>query len=112
MPGNRSFGPLDNRTEACPGIIMTVDEYEAVRLIDYGGLTQEECAGQMGVSRTTAQAIYCSARSKLAESLVGGRELYIAGGSYVLCESGESGCDCGHCQRKRHKKASSGDERK
>ena len=38
--------------------VMTVEEYEALRLIDYVGLTQAECAKQMGVGRTTVQWIY------------------------------------------------------
>ena len=57
------------RPEGGPGgpvIEVTVDEYEAVRLIDLLGLTQEECAAQMNVARTTVQAIYDSAREKLA----------------------------------------------
>ena len=52
------------RPEGGPGgpvIEVTVDEYEAVRLIDLLGLTQEECAAQMNVARTTVQAIYDSA---------------------------------------------------
>ena len=50
-----------------------MDEYEAVRLIDLLGLTQEECAAQMNVARTTVQAIYDSAREKLARMLAEGR---------------------------------------
>ena len=41
---------------------MTVDEYEAIRLIDLLGFTQEECAKQMSVARTTVQGIYAEAR--------------------------------------------------
>lgn len=65
---------------------MTVDEYEAIRLIDLEGLTQEECAVQMNVARTTIQGIYSEARKKLATSLVSGRMLLIEGGDYRLCD--------------------------
>ena len=51
------------------GIIMTVEEYETLRLIDYLGLTQEACAGKMGVGRGTVQSLYTSARKKLARFL-------------------------------------------
>ena len=61
------------------GIIMTVEEYETLRLIDYLGLTQEACAGKMGVGRGTVQSLYTSARKKLARFLVEGAQLEIAG---------------------------------
>jgi len=65
-------------------IVLALDEYEAVRLIDYAGLTQEACAEQMRVSRTTVTAIYESARRKLASMLVEGRRIEIAGGCYRI----------------------------
>ena len=102
MPGCRRFGPLAD----CGGhkaIEMTVDEFEAVRLIDLMGCSQEECAGYMQVARTTAQAIYNSARMKLAECLVNGKELTIGGGTYILCEDGPPGAACGHCLHGRHR---------
>lgn len=43
-----------------------MEEYEALRLMDYLGLNQEEAAAQMGVARTTVQRIYAQARRKLA----------------------------------------------
>ena len=65
MPQNASFGPAGKQAER--EIVMGVDEFETIRLIDLEGLTQEACAAQMGVGRTTVQAIYGSARQKLAQ---------------------------------------------
>ena len=79
---------------------ITLDEYETIRLIDYLGFSQEECALQMNVARTTVQAIYDSARHKLADMLVNGKQLNISGGFYDLCPFGE-GCCGKNCSRRK-----------
>jgi len=99
MPRTCRFGPLDGPAQA-EIVELTVDEYEAIRLIDLEGLTQEECAAQMGVARTTAQGIYAQARRKTADSLVNGKLLLIGGGDYRLCGSPGEFCGCG-CRRRR-----------
>ena len=100
LPGSNRFGPLDTRLEEGGHVRMTVDEYEAIRLIDLEGFTQEDCAAQMHVARTTVQSIYAEARKKLAESLVHGKLLLIEGGEYRLCEGLGNGCGRG-CHRNR-----------
>ena len=65
-------------------VVLTLDEFETVRLLDREGMTQEECAARMGVARTTVTAIYENARRKIAKALVEGKELRIRGGSYAL----------------------------
>jgi uncharacterized protein len=80
---------------------MTVDEYEAVRLIDNEGFSQEECSEYMGIARTTVQMIYLSARKKIARTLVEGLALKIEGGDYRLCDGKEQYCGCGGCWRHR-----------
>ncbi len=86
------FGPRDQSKVTEDAIIMTVDEFETIRLIDLNDLTQEQCAEQMNVARTTAQAIYGNARKKLAEALVNARNLCIEGGDYVFCDGSVTKC--------------------
>ena len=101
LPDSNRFGPLDSPTDAVNTVNMTVDEYETIRLIDLDGFTQEECANQMNISRTTVQGIYDEARKKLAESLVNGKVLWIEGGEYQLCDGSGTGCGRGGCRRHR-----------
>lgn len=110
------FGPLKQEGSAGKAediVELTLEEYEAIRLIDWLDCTQEECAGQMGVARTTVQAVYNSARRKLADCLVNARKLEIRGGNYRLCPDGSScyGKDCGKrgCHRCRCHNKSGGD---
>jgi len=56
---------------------MTYEEFEALRLVDYEGLTQEEAGRRMGISRGTVWRALTSARKKVAQMLVEGRELII-----------------------------------
>ena len=103
LPNNNRFGPLDSPADAKNYVVnMTVDEYETIRLIDLEGFTQEECANQMSVARTTVQGIYNEARKKLAESLVNGKVLLIEGGEYRLCDGLGDGCGRGSCHRHKH----------
>ena len=100
MPRSLEFRPVDGNKEK-EKIILTVDEYEAIRLIDKQGFSQEECSTYMKVSRATVQMIYNSARKKLAEALVSARSLRIQGGDYQLCDGEEEFCDCGGCKKHR-----------
>ena len=78
IPAFRSFSPDD--VDPSESVSLTIDEYEALRLLDGEGLTQEECALRMNISRTTVTAIYDSARKKIADVIVNGKRLLIAGG--------------------------------
>lgn len=102
LPESNSFGPLNSTQNENNIIIMSIDEYETIRLIDLQGFMQEECAEQMKVARTTVQRIYNDARKKIAESLVNGKILRIEGGEYRLCNKLEESCRCGGCKRHRH----------
>lgn len=92
LPENSVFVP-NCPNENLEEVVMTVDEYEVIRLIDYINYTQEECADKMKIARTTVQGIYDSARKKIADILVNGKKLSISGGEYKLCEKLEGGCE-------------------
>ncbi len=102
LPVNQGFVPV-NSYNPQPAVVLTVDEYEAVRLIDREGFSQEACGIYMKVARTTVQQIYMSARRKIAGALVDGLPLRIEGGNYQLCDGEEAYCDCGGCQKHRRR---------
>lgn len=95
-------------TPSATGIHLTVEEFEVIRLSDYLGMTQAECAAQMNISRTTVQALYSEARKKLARFLVEGTFLEIRGGNYQLCPSASSSGspECTKCSRRQRQPVS------
>lgn len=88
VPSVRCFLP-----EGCPqveAISMTLEELEAVRLVDLLDLDQEEAAFYMGISRKAFWNDLMNARKKIASALVYGMGLRIEGGSFAL-RGGETG---------------------
>jgi len=64
LPEVKEFIPVTASEDVLP-VVLTVDEYEAVRLIDKEGFSQEVCSMHMQVARTTVQRIYNNARKKI-----------------------------------------------
>ena len=104
FPSSLSFVPAEQQEEKKP-VILTVDEYETIRLIDREGLSQEECGERMQVARTTVQLIYAAARKKLADVLVEGRPLRIEGGDFRLCDGSAEGCRQALCFKQKYRTA-------
>lgn len=75
-PQYRSFGPSGIKSNG--SIRLESDEFEALYLMDSLGLYQEESAVRMGVSRPTFSRIVASARKKVADALIHGKQLTIA----------------------------------
>lgn len=99
-PQTLEFLPQNNNAELEP-IVLTVDEYEAIRLIDRCSMSQEQCAAFMQIARTTVQRIYETARKKLADFVVEGRPLRIEGGDFRLCNGSSTGCGCVDCFKQK-----------
>lgn len=62
-------------------VFLSIEEFETIRLIDYEHLTQQACADNMQVARTTVTDMYDHARFILADCLISGKKLVIAGGT-------------------------------
>ena len=60
------------------------EELEALRLADLEGLTQEEAARRMGISRSTFQRVVAQARRQVALALAEGHALQIEGGTFEV----------------------------
>lgn len=89
------FKPAGVPASSLEDVVLTVDEYEAVRLADHDGLYQEQVAERMGVSRQTVGRILRAARGKIAEALVHGKTLRIEGGPWVRADVRFFACaDC------------------
>lgn len=72
-------------------VILSVEEFETIKLIDYENLKQEDCALKMNVARTTVQKLYSDARKKIASYLVNGTKLKITGGCYCIKKCNNKG---------------------
>ena len=92
IPSTVIFKPCHKGEVVEDIVVMTLDEYETIRLMDELGFTQEECAMQMDVARTTVQSIYESARKKIACCLVNSKTLLIEGGTYDICTHSQICC--------------------
>ena len=88
-------------------VILSLEEFEAVRLIDYDGLDQSRAAEVMNVSRQTVGRILRVGRFKLAKAVVLGCSLKVSGGCYRIDENRAGrgrrrhrrGGQCGHSDR-------------
>lgn len=93
IPENKEFFPK-NIQEENSYIELSLEEVEALRLADYEGLDQIECADFMRVSRGTLQRIIKEARGKVAEAICFGLPIKISGGNYTHEPQRKR---CNHC---------------
>jgi predicted DNA-binding protein (UPF0251 family) len=77
LPDVVCYKPCGKRGSTLERILLGHDELEALRLADYEGLYQEECAERMGISRSTFSRILQSAHKKVADALLHGKLLMI-----------------------------------
>ncbi|WP_297829226.1 DUF134 domain-containing protein [uncultured Desulfovibrio sp.] len=86
LPKALCFKPRGIPLRQLSEVVLSVDGLEAVRLADYLGLNMDEAAARMGVSRHTFGRLLRRARQCVAQALIEGRALRIAGGVCALAE--------------------------
>ncbi len=62
-------------------VSLSIDAYEAFRLADYIGLSHEEAAQEMEISRSTFSRLIEEARKTIAKLIIEGNRLVVEGGS-------------------------------
>ena len=65
-------------------ITITLEEFEALKLVDYENLPQREAAISMNVSQATFNRVLKNARTKIVSVLVLGQVLVLEGGNNIL----------------------------
>lgn len=87
-PGATYYKPQGIPMRELRNATLTFEELEALRLADAEGLTQEEGAQVMGVSRATFGRVLSAARTIVATALAEGHAIRIDGGHYTLADDG------------------------
>lgn len=116
IPNRNCFRPKGIPSALLEEVVLTLDEYEAVRLADFEGLYQEQAAAMMHVSRQTFGRIIATAHRRIADVLINGKALKIEGGEVSFAEMNPIPCEkcckvfnvdreasdtkiCPHCRR-------------
>ncbi|MFH1049550.1 MAG: DUF134 domain-containing protein [bacterium] len=92
------FKPAGIMMQKLEEVILTLDEFEAVRLADYEDLYQEKAAEKMNISRQTFVNIINSAHKKIADFLINAKALQINGGVIELQKEEERHFLCYECK--------------
>ena len=102
QPNVTYYKPAGVRMRDLEETIISVDEFEAVRLKDFQGLEQEFCAKKMDISQPTFHRLILSARRKIADSIVNGKALKIEGGEFIIVPQDKKN-QHGKCHKRRNK---------
>jgi len=93
-PGFRMFKPMGIPAMEIEQVVLTLDEFEAIRLVDLDGMDHEGASALIGISRPTLSRLVEQARHKVADAVVTGKALVIEGGNVEMVNRGRCD-DCG-----------------
>lgn len=79
-PGERCFRPQCKSESKLEGVVLSLDEFEAMRLFYLEGYDQGRIAKQMRIHQSTISRILASAHKKVTDALVNIKAIRIEGG--------------------------------
>ena len=89
IPENRVlFKPAGIPMPSLEIVRLNMDEFEAMRLVDFEGKSPGEAATLMNVSQPTISRILNQGRAKVSDVLVNGKALRIEGGTFKFAFKG------------------------
>jgi len=94
-PKIQGMKPIGVPGQLLDKVVLLIDEYEAIRLSDYENLDHQKAAEKMGVSRPTFTRLIDKAHKKIAETIVGVKDLIFEGGNYSFIRNLVRCLDCG-----------------
>lgn len=71
------FKPAGIRIRDLEEIVLTLPEFEAIRLVDFQGVEQKKAGEMMKVSQPTFSRILKSARRKVSDAIIKGKAIRI-----------------------------------
>ncbi len=77
LGGRRGFKPMGVPVSMLDQVVLTLDEFETLRLCDLEGKKQIEAGEAMGVSRGTVQRLLVKARTKVVDALLNQKMLVL-----------------------------------
>jgi hypothetical protein len=87
IPDKNYFKPRGIPSVDLEEVVLSLDEFEAIRLADHEQLYQEEAAARMNISRQTFGRIIEGAHKKIADVLIFGKALKIDDGDAALSKA-------------------------
>lgn len=90
MPEINYFKPAGMPLKNLEQEILSLDELEAIRLIEMENLEQEAAARKMKISRITLQRILHQAHKKIARAFIYGRAIKFEGGEIMTNQASDN----------------------
>ena len=76
-PSITYFKPAGIPIKSLQEVEMNLEEFEAIRLIDFEKMPQEQASKKMQISQPTLSRILTNARNKLANAIINGKAIKI-----------------------------------